>query len=140
MNNDKLTPEDIRHFILDRTALDNELELDLYFTDDEIFKAIRHACMSFNSIPPRVYFLEPLNAPYTMTMLHGTAYHLYLSKIDSLGRNEIEYTSGGVTSNSAAARIRNLKELAMLHRQEFETLARQEKIEQNIMSGFSTFC
>ena len=50
----KLTTEDIRHFLLDRDVEDNDLELDVAFSDEEIRDAMKRAARAYNSIPPFV--------------------------------------------------------------------------------------
>ena len=49
-NHSKLTIEDVRHFIMDRTVADNPLLLDLAYSDDEIAQAIRFACLVLRSV------------------------------------------------------------------------------------------
>jgi hypothetical protein len=135
-----LTVEDIRHWIFDRTVDDNPLEMDIFYDDEEIKRAMRYACTTFNSIPPRTVNWRPDRMPLHDAALNLTVYHLYLSKISMLSRNDIDYNAGGVTATEAKRQMENLKQLMMMHKAEGESAAKNLKVEKNIMSGFAIFC
>lgn len=134
------TAEDVRHFIFDRSVDDNPLEMDIFFSDDEIKKAMRFAAMSINSIPPRVFEVSPDRLPLHPMSLHLTVYHLYLAKISMLSRNDIDYSVGEVNASEVKRQISNLKELMMLHKQEGEREAARIKAEKNINDAYQIFC
>lgn len=123
-----VTHEDIRHFIQDRTIEDNEVYMDLFFSDDEISQAKRFASMSFNSTPPYVYTVEPEKMPFNMAYIHGIIYHLYLARLSKLKRNEIEYTAGGVTTTMDKKLIDHLTQDLLFHKQEFDRKTKELKL------------
>lgn len=134
LHNAYLTIDDVRHALMDRVTDDNELEFDLAFTDEDIAMAMRHAAMAFNSIPP-IGVLAPnpamLPANYTV-FLDGTIVQLYTMMLAKLRRNDIDYTSGGVSTNLVAKRIAHLERARAEHKQDFERVARDLKVTYNI--------
>ena len=135
-----LTTEDIRHFIYDRSVDDNELEMDLFFSEDEIKRAMRFAAVSLNSIPPRTLMLRPERMPLHPATIHCTIYHLYLSKISSLSRNDIDYSAGDVTADVVKRQLANLKELLQYHKNLYVEAAESIKNEININHAYGIFC
>lgn len=132
-----LTPEDVRFYIMDRNIADNDLLLDLNFSEEEIRNAMVRAAREYASIPPLVDTVCPDCLPMdTNLFLDGTAAQLYVSELSKLMRNDIEYTSGGVTTNLVSNRIKHLKELIKLHQERFVTTATTLKMTTNIHSAF----
>jgi len=139
-NNNVIKPEDVRHFIMDRSVEDNALHLDLYFDEGEILKAMRYAAMEFNSIPPFVINVNPENMPAHIAFLYGITYHLYLAKLQQLGRNDITYNAGGVTTTLVKDQVEFLTSMLPMYKQEFTTLSKQIKLKTNISNSFGVFC
>jgi len=135
--NPYITIEDVRLFILDRTIDDNDLILDLAYDDSEISNAMVRAAREYNGIPPLCSFADPdaLSADTNM-FLDGIAAQLYISTLSKLMRNDIDYNSGGVTTNIVAKRIGHLKELIKLHQDRFMQTASDHKKFINIGQGF----
>jgi hypothetical protein len=133
-----ITTDDVRKYILDRSIEDNNLDLDLAFGDDEIANAMKGAIRDYNSIPPLIGILEdPTQLPGdTNIFLDATAKHLYLAKLAQLTREDIDYTSGGVTANLVAKRIGHLQELIKLHDELFREPAKDRKLAANLMRAF----
>lgn len=134
LQNSYLTIDDIRHALMDRTPDDNEIEFDLAFTDEEIAMAMRHAAMAFNTIPPiGVMTPDPAKLPacYT-TFLDGTIAQLYTTLLAKMRRNDMDYTSGGVSANIVQKRIQHLERAREEHRQAFKESARDLKITYNL--------
>jgi hypothetical protein len=138
-NHSKLTIEDVRHFIMDRTVADNPLLLDLAYSDDEIAQAIRFACLSFNEIPPYVYEVNPECIPFSMLFMHGAVYHCYLGKMAQLMRRDMDHQAGSMTVDITKRQIANLQVLIKLHKDEFEGMAKQRKISANVSAAFRHF-
>ena len=113
--------------------------MDLAFSDDEINRAMRYACMSFNEIPPYVMVARPESIPFEACFLHGIIYHLYLSKVSQLSRNDIDHQEGNMQVSITKRLIANLKELMSLHKTEFETSAKNRKVIANIQGAFANF-
>lgn len=132
-----ITVEDVRNFVLDRSIEDNELQMDLTFSNDEISDAMMRAAREFNSLPPHVLQVSPSALPGdTNVFLYGTAAQLYLSRISKLSRNDIDYNAGNVTTNIVAKQIEHLKGLYSLCKKEFKDLATSIKVSYNVGNGF----
>lgn len=137
LNPNRLYPDDIRHFIFDRSVEDNSIELDLAFSDEEIQNAFRYMCMSFNSITPYCMSIGPDAIPNTMWAIHGTCYHLLLSKYHKESRNDMSYNADGVTVEVQKTLIQHLLNQIKLHKNEFDTMAKHEKLNKNINDAFN---
>jgi hypothetical protein len=132
-----ITEEDVRNFVLDRTIEDNELQLDLTYSPEEIGDAMMRAGRDYNSVPPFVHTVTPGSLPGdTNLFLYGTAYHLFLSRISKLSRNDIDYTAGNVGTNPVAKQIQHLQVLAKEMRAEFRDMATNIKCSINVHETF----
>ena len=132
-----LTIADVRAYIWDRSAEDNQLELDLAFSDDEIRDAMRRAAREYSSIPPYVGGVDPTQLPAdTNIFLDGTVQQLYISRISRLQRNDIDYSAGGVQVELDKKQIAYLKEMIPFHRDRFVEPARSRKLATNLRSAF----
>lgn len=123
--------------MFDRSIEDNDLLLDLNFSEEEIQDAMVRAAREFNSIPPFVSAVHPSYLPTdTNLFLDGCAAQLYISELSKLMRNDIDYTTGGVQTNLVAKRIGHLKELFKLHTERFVKAAKDVKLTTNIHAAF----
>jgi hypothetical protein len=128
-----LSIQDVRDFMFDRTAMDNELDMDLSFTDEEIGKAMKRAARDANDVPPYSFTVSADNLPDdTNIYLYATAEHLYLSKMQQLMRGDADYTAGGVTGSITAKRIVHFKELVSGMRTKWEVPLKSAKITANV--------
>jgi len=127
----------VRMFIMDRTIDDNDLLLDLAYNDKEIENAMVRAAREYNGIPPFCSYADPDTLDGTTNMfLDGIAAQLYISSLSKLMRNDIDYNSGGVTTNIVAKRIDHLKELIKIHQERFTQVAGDIKKGINIHMAF----
>ena len=135
-----ITVEDVRHFMMDRTTDDNDLLVDLAYSDDEIKQAMVRAARDFNSVPPLVVTANPeyLDAQ-TNLFLDGIAKHLYMASMSKSMRNDMDYTAGGVSTNIEQKRIEHMKFLIQMHDQRFKEMATTYKVAINIAEGFGSF-
>jgi hypothetical protein len=133
-----LTIEDVRLFLLDRGPEDNEISIDLTFSDAEIVNAMVRAARDYNSIPPLdVDVVNPNQLPTnTNLFLYGTAAQLLLSRKAKLMRNDIDYAAGNVQVSPAKKEIQYISALQQELKNEFNMEARQRKITINVMNGF----
>jgi len=135
-----ITNEDVRLYILDRSIEDNDLDLDLSFSDQEIASAMQRASRAWNSIPPFVsQVIWPHLPADTNVFLDATAEQLYLSLISKLQRNDIDYTAGGVGTNIVSKRIEHLKWQIKECRERWMAVARDIKVTRNINQAYRTF-
>jgi hypothetical protein len=132
-----LTKDDVRMFILDRSAADNPEENDLFFSDAEIDEAMVRAARAYNSISPRVHFVEPSKLPaHHDLFLHGTAAQLYLAKVAQLSRRDLDYDAGGVQVSPETKRLAHFTNLYKLHQEEFNGRATEHKTEINMLNAW----
>lgn len=132
-----LTVEDVRQFLWDRSAADNQIENALAFTDDEIRAAMRFAAREFNSIPPIDHAVTGDNLPGDTNMfLDGTAMGLYIGRLSQMGRNQVEYTAGGASVAFEKAQIDFMKQHLPLHTERFKEAARTLKLSCNLRGFF----
>lgn len=106
----------IRHFITDRTAADNDLDLDLRFSDDEISKAFFFAALTFNGEPPYIAKVKPEKLPVEIWMIYCVCYHAYLAMLQRFEANDIDYSADGVTVDLQKRRIEHLRKNSVLFR------------------------
>jgi hypothetical protein len=132
-----LTSDDVRMYIYDRNIEDNDLLLDLNFSEDEIANAMVRAAREYASITPYTSTVNPGCLPDTTNMfLDAVVAQLYMSEMNKLMRNDIDYTSGNVTTNLVAKRIKHLSELVKFYQDRFRTAAKEFKISENVAAGF----
>lgn len=130
----------VRDFILDRSAQDNVLDMDLSFGEDEIKSAMLNTLAAFNGLPPySITVTNPAKIPYRIYFLHGIIKHLYLSALAKIQRNRVEYAAGNMTSDPDAARAKYFAEAIAMHNQEFVEGARNHKIEVNLNAAYGVY-
>lgn len=135
-----LTSDDVRMYIFDRSIEDNDLLLDLNFSEEEIANAMVRAAREYASIPPYTSTVCPSCLPSNTNMfLDATVAQLYMSEMNKLMRNDIDYTSGNVTTNLVAKRIKHLSELVKFYQDRFKLAAKEWKISENVSNGFAHF-
>lgn len=135
-----ITSDDVRMYIFDRNIEDNDLLLDLNFSEEEIANAMVRAAREYASIPPYTSTVSPACLPADTNMfLDATVAQLYMSEMNKLMRNDIDYTAGNVTTNLVAKRIKHLAELYKLYQDRFRTAAKDWKIAENVSAGFFNF-
>lgn len=132
---------DVRRFVLDRMIDDNEIDLELFFGDDEIITARRLAVAYYNEVPPYVdrISLSDCNQdclPAPVMFLNGIAYQLYLAKLQKLHKEDVDYQAGGMTVNIIKKRIAYITSTIKEFKTEFENLATSRKTHINYLSAF----
>jgi glutathionylspermidine synthase len=135
-----ITEDDVRMFMLDRSAADNDLDGDLSFSSEEIADAMDRAAREYNSVPPLVSNIRAQHMNKDTNMfLDAIAQQLYISAVAKLKRNDIDYTAGGVGTNLEAKRIDHYMKLIALHGERFREAAQNIKVAQNLRSAFRHF-
>ncbi len=119
-----MTIQDVRDWLLDRSAADNLLDCDLTFTDPEIVAAMRSAAREFNSIPPYIQNVSADCLPMdTNLFLDAVVYFLYNSKIANWARNAVTFEAGGVKASPDEDRMKRLIPLRDMHYERFRETA-----------------
>lgn len=132
-----ITVDDIRLYILDRSIEDNDMDLDLSFSDEEIMAAMERVAREYNSIPPYVDGASPDRLSKTTNMFFdGILQQLYMAELNRAMRNDIDYVAGNVTTNPEKSRIANLTTLARDHGERFREAVRNRKIFINMSDGY----
>jgi hypothetical protein len=132
-----ISTDDMRNFMLDRSVEDNTIDLDLAFSDEEIRQAMQRCAREFNSIPPFIGVIYGNRLPASTTMfLNGTAKQMYLAKLQQMMRNDMDYDTGGVTTNLVKKRIEHFSNLIKMLGDEFHQQARDWKMNLNMRRAY----
>ena len=128
--------DSVRRFVLDRTVEDNAIDLELFFSEEEIDFARELAVGHYNETPPYVRSITLTTGnkhclPYPLAFLHGIAYHLYLSKLQKLQKEDLDYNAGGMQVDLIKRRINHLAGNIGSFKQEFLQLITQQKVAYN---------
>lgn len=135
-----ITHKDVRYYLLDRSVEDNDLDLDLSFSSEEIDDAMKRAARAYNSMPPFVSSVVWSSLPDdTNIFLDAIAEQLYVSLLAKLSRNDIDYQGGDVSVNIVSKRIEHLKGLIKEHRARWQEAARDIKLTTNLLYAFHEF-
>lgn len=126
-----ITPDDVRFFLLDRTADDNFLLDAVEWKDDEIQKAMTLTVDKYNSTTPMVDCYNTENFPYRYEMLLGTAASLLRIKAINFTRNKLDYTTKDGTTINDKAVAREYIALSKMMMDEFDQRIRQIKVAKN---------
>ncbi len=130
-----ITVENIRHYLLDRQASDNSLDLDLSFGEPEILDAFKYAASDYNDMPPQVHQVCASRLPFHTFLVHDVIYHLYLSKLSQYQRNDIDFSAGGLTVDVEKRRIEHLTKTLPVMKESFLIGAKEYKISINLRRG-----
>jgi hypothetical protein len=93
-----ITSDDVRFFLMDRSASDNFLLDDLEFTDEEINNSMVLAVDKYNATPPMVDMYTSENFPFRYEMLLGASSILMKIKAINMTRNNLNYQSSDGTA------------------------------------------
>ena len=132
-----LTVDLVRRHILDRSIKDNQVELDLFFSDEEIKDAMANCAREYNSIPPYVghAHAEHLTAE-SMVFIYGTVKQLYLSKIAQYSRNNVKFSGGSLQVDLYGDRMKYFTESFKFYDESFTKEAMQMKQAINLAGMF----
>ena len=110
-----LEVSEVRQFLMDRTACDNDL-LDALEVDNSTILAGMKSCIDlFNTTHPLVAFFDPTKPerfPYRSELLMYTAYYCLTSKAYNKVRNSTSIETQGGTTLRDRARWREYAQLA----------------------------
>lgn len=136
-----LTSNDsMRKFLLDRMVDDNSIDLDLFFTDAELDHARFLAVAYWNEIPPYVGGIKLTTCteclPHQGIFVHGIAYYAYLSKLQKLQKEDLDYNAGGMQVDLIKRRIAHITGNIKAFKEDFTTLAQAKKVHINYQSAW----
>ena len=133
--------DSVRRFVLDRTVEDNAIDLEIFFSDEEIDFARELAVGHYNEIPPYVDKItltatNKAGLPYPLAFLSGISYYLYLGKLQKLQKEDLDYNAGGMQVDLIKRRINHLAGNISNFKQEFLQLVTQQKVASNYQDAF----
>lgn len=131
-----VTPQDVRFFMMDRTASENFLLDSVEFSDEDINSALTLSVDKYNSTLPMVDSYTTENFPYRYELMLGASATLLRSKGLNYLRNNLDFqTKDGVTVNDKNKAGDYLK-LADVMMQEFDNRITQIKKTKNAEQAY----
>lgn len=129
--------DDVRDYILDRCAEDNQLYLDVVFSGDEIQNAMKRAAREYNSVPPLISTVhwEHLDDS-TNLFLDAIVAHLYISRISQLQRNDIKHDVGGVSVDLEQRQIEYMTKMIPFFLDRFKEATHARKLTANLRAAY----
>lgn len=133
-----VTPQDVRFFLMDRTASENFLLDSVEFSDEDVNSAITLAVDKYNSTLPMVDYYTPENFPYRYELMLGASASLLRAKGFNYLRNNLDFsTKDGTTVNDRSKGGDYLK-LADAMMQEFDNRVTQIKKTKNAEQAYGS--
>ncbi len=130
---DYITVADVREDMLDRTAEDHLVLIDLAFTDLDIEWAMKNSARKFNSIKPLGFSVTwdklPLNSSVFMD---GVAWSLVRRWHRNVSMNDYDYSAGGVQASVQGSLRKNLEALMLKLEKDFIEAATDLKVTVNL--------
>ena len=105
-----LTADDLRVYLVDETAADNELLDAQDFKPSQITMAMKMAAAAFNDIEPRILGVTSDTLPFTEWAMLAVQEQLFRMRLNQLQRNAVEYQAGNTAYDEDNARIKNMQE------------------------------
>lgn len=131
-----VTPQDVRFFMMDRTASENFLLDSVEFSDEDINSALTLSVDKYNSTLPMVDSYTTENFPYRYELMLGASATLLRSKGLNYLRNNLDFaTKDGTTVNDKSKAGDYLK-LADVMMQEFDNRITQIKKTKNAEQAY----
>lgn len=115
-----VTPNDIRFFLMDRTAAENFLLDSVEFSDEDIQSAMMLAVDKYNSTLPMVDTYEIESFPYRYELMLGAAATLLRAKAVNFSRNRLDFTTKDGATINDKAKTQEYMALANAMMQEFD--------------------
>jgi len=135
-----LTEQDIREFMLDRSADDNEFLMDIAYSPEEIDRAMRAAAREYNSVPPPVHTVRANALPTTTNLFYyATAEQLMRSEVLRLARNDAAVQTGDVSDELDARRIQHFRSLIQEYRELWYNEALEKKRMINLRGAYGSY-
>lgn len=133
-----LSVREIRIFLRDNDAVDNELLDNVDFDLPEIAFAIQRPLDYWNDNTPPDVFFTTQNFPYRYYWLIGVTATLFRIAAEHYRRNQYNTAAGGV-SRDDKNKWQQYEQVAQMRWQEYTDWARKQKIALNVANGFGSF-
>jgi len=130
--------DDVRNYMFDTSWKENDLLLDVEFTDEQIQAAMNTVIREWNSIPPYVYKLEPgADLPNDTNMfLDGIVAALLRALLLNKMRNEVSVQAGNMAVATDTSYINQLKSIIPVYERRFQEAATAQKIYINLNQAY----
>lgn len=134
---DYITVADVREEMLDRSAEDHLVLVDLAFTNDDIEWAMKACARKFNSIKPLVTSADWDKLPVNSSVfMDGVAWALCRRWHRNVSMNDYDYNAGGVSASVQGSLLKNLERLRDKLEQEFLQGATDLKVAINLTGAY----
>jgi hypothetical protein len=131
-----VTTQDVRFFMMDRTASENFLLDSVEFSDEEIHSGMQLTVDKYNSTLPMVDVYTVENFPYRYEMMLGTAASLLRSKSINYSRNRLDFSTKDGTTIQDKQKTGEYISIANAMMQEFDQRVTQIKKTKNAEQAF----
>lgn len=129
----KVTADDIRHFMLDRSADDNLLLDAVEIDDPTILKGMEWTVDKYNTTHPLVDMYDVESFPYRAEMIQGAAAYCLRAMAMNHSRNKIDSVTQGGTQvrdkANAAEYLAMAREFSAALEQQFRIIKRTKNVE-----------
>lgn len=134
-----ITEQDIRDFMMDRTAEDHLLLADVAFTSEDIARAMKTTARRFNSLQPYTVTVQADRLPDdTNIFFDGIAAALLDLKRINASLNDMDYSAGNVQASVQGNLIKNLSGLIPVYEARFKEAASAIKISVNLDAAYGS--
>lgn len=136
-----VTIELVREELQDRVPGDNSIDCDQFFSDEEILHAMERAAAAYNSMAPiGVMVVHPKCMPTTTNVfLDATISRLLGTAIHKLSRNQMDWSTGGVSVSLEKPRMQAFQQLKQELEQSWRAAAKEMKAQANIQQAWGAF-
>jgi hypothetical protein len=131
-----VTPQDVRFFMMDRTASENFLLDSVEFSDEDINSALTLSVDKYNSTLPMVDSYTTENFPYRYELMLGASATLLRSKGLNYLRNNLDFSTKDGTTINDKSKAGDYLKLADVMMQEFDNRITQIKKTKNAEQAY----
>ena len=131
-----VTPQDVRFFMMDRTASENFLLDSVEFSDEDINSAFTLSVDKYNSTLPMVDSYTTENFPYRYELMLGASATLLRSKGLNYLRNNLDFSTKDGTTINDKSKAGDYLKLADVMMQEFDNRITQIKKTKNAEQAY----
>jgi hypothetical protein len=133
-----VTPQDVRFFMMDRTASENFLLDSVEFSDEDINSALTLSVDKYNSTLPMVDSYTTENFPYRYELMLGASATLLRSKGLNYLRNNLDFSTKDGTTINDKSKAGDYLKLADVMMQEFDNRITQIKKTKNAEQAYGS--
>jgi hypothetical protein len=136
-----LTIDLVRQELQDRSPLDNSIDCDIFFSDEEILHAMDRAAARYNALAPiGIDVKNPKCLPAnTSVFLDAVLSCLYSAAIHKLSRNLMTWQTGDASVDLEKTRLDAFRALKQETEQAWKEAAKERKMEINRQLAWGFF-